>query len=85
MKKGEWTSYKATLTGKGTIRLKFTPGKRFFLDEVKVVGVTTGISPVTTLPSPVTNTWYTLDGRKLSGKPARKGIYIHNGVRVVIK
>ncbi len=85
MKKGEWSSYKATLTGKGTIRLKFTPGKRFFLDEVKVVGVTTGISPVTRQPSSLTDAWYTLDGRKLSSKPARKGIYIHNGVRVVIK
>jgi len=29
--------------------------------------------------------WYTLDGRKLSGKPAQKGIYIHNGKKVVIK
>lgn len=23
--------------------------------------------------------WYTLDGRKLNGKPAKKGIYIQNG------
>ena len=23
--------------------------------------------------------WYTIDGRKLSGKPTKKGIYIHNG------
>ena len=29
--------------------------------------------------------WYTLDGRKLSGKPALKGIYIHNGKKVAIK
>ena len=29
--------------------------------------------------------WYTLDGRKLSGKPAQKGIYIHNGKKVAIK
>ena len=27
--------------------------------------------------------WYTIDGRKLSGKPAKKGIYIHNGKAVV--
>ena len=26
--------------------------------------------------------WYTLDGRKLSGKPAQKGIYIQNGKKV---
>ncbi len=29
--------------------------------------------------------WYTLDGRKLDGKPAKKGVYINNGVKVVIK
>ena len=29
--------------------------------------------------------WYTLDGRKLLGKPAPKGIYINNGIKRVIK
>ena len=29
--------------------------------------------------------WYTIDGRKLSGKPTKKGLYIHNGVKTVIK
>ena len=29
--------------------------------------------------------WYTLDGRRLSGKPAQKGIYINNGKKVVNK
>ena len=29
--------------------------------------------------------WFTLDGRKLTGEPAQKGIYIHNGHKVVIK
>ena len=29
--------------------------------------------------------WYTLDGRKLNGKPTAKGIYINNGRKVVIK
>lgn len=28
--------------------------------------------------------WFTLDGRRLSGKPTAKGIYIHNNVKVVI-
>ena len=28
--------------------------------------------------------WYTLDGRKLNGKPTKKGIYLHNG-RAVMK
>ena len=29
--------------------------------------------------------WYTIDGRKLSGKPAQKGIYIVNGRKVAVK
>ena len=29
--------------------------------------------------------WYTIDGRRLSGKPTRKGVYIHNGVKVVVR
>ena len=29
--------------------------------------------------------WYTLDGRKLNGKPTAKGMYIVNGKKVVIK
>ena len=35
---------------------------------------------------PITNnqTWFTLDGRRLSGKPSAKGVYIHNARKVVI-
>jgi hypothetical protein len=29
--------------------------------------------------------WYSLDGRKLEGKPTVKGIYIHNGRKEVVK
>ena len=29
--------------------------------------------------------WYTLDGRKLQGKPTKKGVYINNGIMRVIK
>ena len=29
--------------------------------------------------------WYTLDGVRLSGKPSKKGLYINNGRKVVIK
>ena len=29
--------------------------------------------------------WYSLDGRKLSGKPTKKGLYINGGKKVVIK
>jgi hypothetical protein len=29
--------------------------------------------------------WYSLDGRKLQGKPTKKGLYIHNGRKEVLK
>ena len=45
----------------------------------------TGISP-TTYSSPLTSeTWFTLDGRKLNGQPSAKGIYINKGQKIVIK
>ncbi|MBR6141637.1 MAG: hypothetical protein IKQ37_07750, partial [Bacteroidaceae bacterium] len=31
------------------------------------------------------DTWYSLDGKKLSGKPSQKGIYVNNGRKVVLK
>lgn len=46
-------------------------------------GEATGI---TTLPSsPAAEEWCDLDGRKLATKPTRKGVYIQNGKKVVIK
>ena len=84
----DWETYTVTITGTGSSKIIFTPSNnRFFLDEVLVVDLnsTTGISPVTRHPSSLTDAWYTLDGRKLSGKPTRKGIYIFNGKKVVIK
>ncbi len=29
--------------------------------------------------------WYTLDGRRLNGKPAQKGVYINNGKKIIVK
>ena len=29
--------------------------------------------------------WYTLDGRRMQGKPAQKGLYIRNGKKVMVK
>ncbi len=29
--------------------------------------------------------WYTLDGRRIEGKPSTKGIYVNNGKKVIIK
>ena len=47
-----------------------------------LIGDITGIAEAKT--SPVSDGWFTLDGRRLGGKPSRSGIYIHNGDKVFI-
>ena len=37
------------------------------------------------LHSSLNEGWYTLDGRRLQGKPTQKGVYIQNGKKVIIK
>ena len=34
---------------------------------------------------PIDDNWYSLDGRKLSGKPVLKGLYINKGRKIVVK
>ena len=51
-------------------------------------GDATGILSIDHSPSTIdhsSDAWYTLDGRKLDGKPAKKGVYINKGRQVVIK
>ena len=57
---------------------------QFVLDFGDENGEATGIRPT---PNPSLNggEWYDLSGRRLSGKPAQEGIYIHNGNKIVIK
>ena len=43
-------------------------------DAIRTVSLTAG-----------DDSWYTLDGVKLSGKPTRKGLYLLNGHKVVVK
>ena len=47
---------------------------------------TTGIISTTNYTN-YTNSdaWYSLDGRRLSAKPSRAGVYINNGIKIVIK
>ena len=45
----------------------------------------TGVKEVIEVNEVNDDSWYDLNGRKLSGKPATKGVYIQNGRKVVIK
>ena len=49
----------------------------------ETVGI--AITPVNTHLSTLTNMWYDLSGRRLQGKPTKKGVFILNGKKVVIK
>ena len=84
MKKGAWTDFEATLSGTGTIQIEFTPVKRFFLDEVKVLTDATGIAGLQ-MPAVSGGCYYTLDGRIIQGVPTQKGVYIVNGRKYVVK
>ena len=54
------------------------------LDYIIDAGSATGIKEVKSEKSGVEG-WFSLDGRRLSGKPTAKGIYIHEGKKVVVK
>ena len=45
----------------------------------------TGVREVKEVREVKDNTWYSLDGRKLDGAPNKKGIYVVNGHKVVIR
>jgi hypothetical protein len=45
----------------------------------------TGIKTMADVRSPKSDVWYTIDGRRVSGRPTQPGLYIVNGRKVVIK
>ncbi len=48
-------------------------------------GTSTAIDAIDVETEFADGAWYTIDGRKLQGKPAAKGIYINGGQKVLIK
>jgi hypothetical protein len=56
----------------------------FIYDGESATGDQTGISTTSTLFLNGAE-WYDLQGRKLSGKPAKGGVYVVNGKKVVVK
>lgn len=56
---------------------------------VRIVGSSGGATAIGTLDTQTgeisTGDWYSLDGRRLQGKPSTKGIFIHNGRKEVLK
>ncbi len=52
-----------------------------------ITSVVTGIDNITTDNNSVStnNAWYNLEGMRLTAKPTQKGIYIHQGKKLVVK
>lgn len=84
MKAGEFTNFTATITATGNVKVTFTPAKRFFLDEVKVISTSTGIKDVKAVATTTTRI-YTLDGRYVGTDPNQlpRGLYVVNGKKIV--
>ena len=56
---------------------------QFVIDDEEPTGITE--FETSTTKKPETDIWYTLDGRRLSVKPTKAGIYIHQGQKEYIK
>jgi hypothetical protein len=75
---------------------KLAAGKAYLKDMVPTAGArmlslefyddATGIADVRSkMSDAVTEDWYSLDGRKLQGRPTKKGLYLLNGKKVVVR
>ena len=47
--------------------------------------VNSQLSPVNYQLSPVNSSWYTLDGRRLKGKPKMQGFFIQGGIKYLFR
>ncbi len=85
---GAGTVYDASKTDQEYARIdggtdSETPG---YLTYKKPADITTGVDPIEKGKLEIGNEeWYTIDGQKLNGVPAKKGIYIQNGQKRIIK
>lgn len=69
-------------SGAQTLNMAFNNGN-YYGDNV-TYGNATGIS-VVKANAQTDESWYTIGGTHLSGKPTQKGVYIHQGKKVVVK
>ena len=60
---------------------------KYTCKDVTAIWAPTGITGTPTISNTTTtdNAWYTLSGMKMGKKPAKNGIYIHQGKKVIIR
>lgn len=64
-----------------------SPARGFFdIDDDETTGILTPpLTPPLIGAGSSEAAWYSLDGRRLSGKPVKKGIYVRNGQKYIVK
>lgn len=64
-----------------------SPARGFFdIDDDETTGILTPpLTPPLIGAGSSEAAWYSLDGRRLSGKPVKKGVYVRNGQKYIIK
>ena len=68
---------------KQTLNMAFKNGN-YYGDNV-TYGNVTGISNIKVNTQKADNIWYTISGSRMTSKPTQKGVYIHQGKKVVVK
>lgn len=75
--------------GNSTKFYEITPAQsngKYTCKDVTATWPPTGITGTPTISNTTTdNAWYTLSGMKLGKKPAKSGVYIHQGKKVIIR
>lgn len=85
----KWSEAQARRRAPGTSQVEVGDDLTFQMPEAHVevfvtYKETTSIAHITAKTTPP-GTWYTLDGRRLAGKPTARGVYIRDGKKVVIR
>ena len=81
--KGEFVLNKAGTLEAGTVYLPVSSGSGARLKISR--GDNTGIENIEYTIESQSDAWYTLDGRRLSCKPTKKGLYLQGGKKIVVK
>ena len=82
---GKGTTYDSNHVDKAYAHIDGGSSNPGYFTYKKPSGIATDLHQVSSDKSQVqSKEWYTLDGRKLNGKPAKKGVYIQNGQKAVL-
>jgi hypothetical protein len=73
------------LVNDGAQSFTLTDLKKMYFSTNDATGIDGNVNTNTQRSTLNAQLWFTIDGRLLSGKPTKKGIYINNGRKVIIK